>query len=168
MVPLYCSTGQSRDSAACWLWVRLTIAKGSWVSTLLLTLSAQLSWATPPGSPLTQQGFAESSLLWLSRGSWVWLSLSWHQLLPPTQQGFAEPQPQVTFHQLSKGLLSRSYYSMTSADSAESKQIQYVQHRGLSNRVTEPPPQAQQGFAEPTLDLCTTLELSRRTESRSH
>ena len=26
---------------------------------------------------------------------------------------------------------------------------------GLSTRVTESPPQAQQGFAEPTLNLCT-------------
>ena len=77
------------------------------------TQSAQLGCAATPLSPLTQQGFAELSLLWLSKGCWVWLPLPRHRLLPSTQQGFAEPLLQVSFNQLSKGLLSRSYYCMT-------------------------------------------------------
>ena len=54
----------------------------------------------------------------------------------------------ISFHQLSKDLLSRSYYDL--ADSAHNMYTT----GGLSSRVTEPlPPQAQQGFAEPTPDL---------------
>ena len=73
-------------------------------------------------------------------------------LLSRTQQGFAEPQLLL----------------YDSADSAESTIHNIYKTGGLSTRVTESPPQAQQGFAEPTLDLCTTSRLSRRTESRSH
>ena len=84
---------------------------GSWVSSL--SSNGQHSLTVPlPHSlpPLAQQGFAELSLLWLSRDCWVWLPPSRHRLLPPTQQGFAEPLLQASFHQLSKGLMSRSYY----------------------------------------------------------
>ena len=76
-----------------------------------------------------------------------------HGLLPPTQQGFAAPQPQVSFHQLSKGFLSGSYYGMTQR-TVLSQTIHNMYNTGvLSTRVTEPLPQAQQGFAEPTLRL---------------
>ena len=43
-----------------------------------------------------------------------------------------------------------SYYD--SADSAESNSLMICTQQGDSIRVTESPPQAQQGFAESTLD----------------
>ena len=98
---------------------------------------------------------------------WAWWLPSLRQgRLLPAQQGFAEPLLQNSFHQLSKGLLSRSYYD--SAEGSESNSLTICTQQGeLSTGVTVLHKLCKD-LLSPPWNLCTTTRLSRRTESDSH
>ena len=93
-------------------------------------------------------------------------SFSRHALPPPTQQGFAEPLLQISFHQLGKDLLSRSYYN--SADSAESNSLTICTQQGdsvlgclsLLHRLSK-------DLLSLPWNLCTDWGLRRKAESGS-
>ena len=112
---------------------------------------------------------------------WVWLTQllnSWLCLPPPTQPSLAELWPWISLHQLSKELLSCCYcdsakicwvwllllqvqspstnsarvcWAAATVTQSDSSSDMYTSE-GLSTRTTESTAQAQQGFAEPTLD----------------
>ena len=71
-----------------------------------------------------------------------------------------------SLHKLSKDLLSHHYKD--SAGSVESLRNNMYTTGGLSTRMTESPPQAQQGFAEPTLELMYNLVTQNRLLSLAH
>ena len=115
------------DSAVAWLWVWLTQLMGSWLSSTL----KQSAWLCCAALQLLSTNSAricyscDSSRV-AESDSPSYNPDSLHQLI----KGLLSCCSRISFLQLSKGLLSRSYYD--SADSAESNSLMICTQQGDS------------------------------------